>query len=86
IAFLFVLPWLDRCPVRSIRYRGLVYKVWLAIFVVSFVCLGYLGAHVPTAGRTLAAQLFSTLYFAFFILMPIYTRFERTTAVPERVT
>lgn len=86
IAFLFVLPWLDRCPVRSIRYRGWIYKFWLGLFVVSFVCLGYLGVQVPTPARTLAAQIFTTLYFAFFILMPIYTSFEKTKPVPERVT
>jgi len=86
IAILFVLPWLDRCPVKSIRYRGTIYKVWLSIFVVSFVSLGYLGTQVPTPGKTIAAQLFSTLYFLFFLLMPIYTRFERTKPVPERVT
>lgn len=86
IAVLFVLPWLDRCPVRSIRYRGRVYKVWLAIFAVSFVSLGYLGANVPTPERTLAAQIFSVLYFLFFLLMPIYTSFEKTKPVPERVT
>lgn len=86
IAILFVLPWLDRCPVKSIRYRGTIYKVWLSVFVVSFVSLGYLGTQVPTPGKTIAAQLFSTLYFLFFLLMPIYTRFERTKPVPERVT
>ena len=86
IAILFVLPWLDRCPVKSIRYRGRIYKVWLAIFVVSFISLGFLGSNVPTPGRTLAAQIFSVLYFLFFLLMPIYTRFEKTKPVPERVT
>ena len=86
IAILFVLPWLDRCPVKSIRYRGTVYKVWLGIFVVSFVSLGYLGSNVPTPASTLAAQVFSVLYFAFFLLMPVYTRLEKTKPVPERVT
>jgi ubiquinol-cytochrome c reductase cytochrome b subunit len=86
IAILFVLPWLDRCPVRSIRYRGGIYKVWLAIFVVSFISLGYLGSNVPTPGRTMAAQIFSVLYFLFFLLMPFYTSFEKTKPVPERVT
>ena len=39
----FLMPWLDRSPVRSIRYRGLEYKLWLAVFVVSFLVLGWLG-------------------------------------------
>ncbi len=86
IAFLFVLPWLDRNPVKSIRYRGWQYKVALSLFVISFLVLGYLGANVPTPARTLAAQFFSVVYFAFFILMPFYTKWEKTKPVPERVT
>lgn len=86
IAFLFVLPWLDRNPVKSIRYRGWQYKVALSLFVVSFLVLGYLGANVPTPARTLAAQFFSLVYFAFFVLMPFYTKWEKTKPVPERVT
>lgn len=43
LAILFVLPWLDRAKVKSIRYRGLSYKIALAIFVLSFVALGWLG-------------------------------------------
>lgn len=86
IAFLFVLPWLDRNPVKSIRYRGWQYKVALTLFAISFLVLGYLGANVPTPARTLAAQFFSMIYFAFFILMPFYTKWEKTKAVPQRVT
>ena len=86
IAVLFVLPWLDRCPVKSIRYRGLSYKVALSIFVISFVSLGYLGANVPTPASTIAAQVFSALYFLYFLLMPIYTSFEKTKPVPSRLT
>ncbi len=85
IAILFVLPWLDRCEVKSIRYRGWSYKVALAVFVVSFVSLGYLGAHVPTPLKTILAQVFSALYFGFFLLMPFYTRYEKTKPVPNRV-
>ncbi|MFW9605631.1 MAG: cytochrome b [Pseudomonas sp.] len=86
IAVLFVLPWLDRSPVRSMRYKGWMSKVWLAIFVVSFVILGVLGVLAPTPGRTLLSQICTILYFAFFILMPFYTRMEKTKPVPERVT
>jgi ubiquinol-cytochrome c reductase cytochrome b subunit len=85
IAILCVLPWLDRSRVKSIRYRGPIYKVALGIFVVSFIVLGYLGAHPPTPIRALLAQIFSTLYFLFFILMPIYTTFDKTKEVPARV-
>ncbi len=86
IAILFVLPWLDRCEVKSIRYRGWSYKVALTAFVISFVSLGYLGTQVPTPARTLAAQVCATVYFLFFLLMPLYTRFEQTKPVPQRVT
>jgi ubiquinol-cytochrome c reductase cytochrome b subunit len=82
----FLLPWLDRCRVKSIRYRGGVYKVMLAILVVSFLSLGYLGMQPPTETRATLAQLFTILYFAFFLSMPFYSRNERTKPVPTRVT
>lgn len=86
IAVLFVLPWLDRSPVKSIRYKGWLSKIALAIFCVSFVVLGILGVLSPTPGRTLLSQICTVLYFAYFILMPFYTRMEKTKPVPERVT
>lgn len=86
IAILFALPWLDRSPVKSIRYRGWIYKTALAIFVVSFLCLGYLGTLEPTTIRTFFAQVFSLLYFGFFLLMPWYTKIDKTKPVPERIT
>jgi len=86
IAILFVLPWLDRSPVKSMRYKGWMSKVWLVIFCISFVILGVLGVLAPTPGRTLLSQICTALYFAYFILMPFYTRMEKTKPVPERVT
>lgn len=86
IAILFVLPWLDRSPVKSIRYKGWLSKLWLAILIVSFVILGVLGVLPATEGRTIVSQICTVLYFAYFILMPFYTRMERTKPVPERVT
>ena len=85
IVLLFALPWLDRGLVRSIRYRGLVYKGALGLFVVCFIGLGILGALPPTAGRTAFAQAFTVGYFAFLFLMPWYTRLDRTVPPPERV-
>ena len=82
----FLMPWLDRSPVKSIRYRGGIYKTALATFVVSFLVLGYLGTLPVTANRTLAAQIFTVVYFLFFILMPLYTKWDKTKPVPERVT
>ncbi len=86
IAVFFFLPWLDRSPVKSIRYKGWMFKTWLAIFVVSFVILGYLGTQPPGGSRTLLAQIFTALYFAFFLLMPIYSKMDKTKPVPERVS
>ncbi|WP_313739223.1 cytochrome bc complex cytochrome b subunit [Pseudomonas sp.] len=86
IAVLFVLPWLDRSPVRSMRYKGWLSKAFLLVFCVSFVILGVLGVLAPTPGRTLLSQVCTALYFAYFLLMPFYTRLEQTKPVPERVT
>jgi ubiquinol-cytochrome c reductase cytochrome b subunit len=92
-----LLPWLDRSSVKSIRYRGKLYKRWLAAFVVSIFVLGYLGT-VPSnvwgqfgswlggADRaTVVARIFTAIYFAFFILMPWYTAKDKTLPVPTRV-
>ena len=86
IALLFVLPWLDRSPVRSMRYKGWMSKLWLWIFCISFVILGYMGVQQPTPTFTLISQICTVLYFLYFILMPFYTRMEKTKPVPERVT
>ena len=86
IAILFVLPWLDRSPVKSIRYKGVISKVMLVVFCISFVILGYLGVVASNPVRTLMAQICTALYFAYFFLMPIYTKMESTKPVPERVT
>jgi len=86
VMIFFLLPWLDRNPVKSIRYRGLCYKLMLGMFVISFFALGWLGMQAPTPTLTTAAQVFSVLYFAFFLLMPIYTKMEKNKQVPERVT
>jgi ubiquinol-cytochrome c reductase cytochrome b subunit len=79
------LPWLDRCRVRSIRYRGWMYKTALAVFVVSFLALGWLGLQPATGTYVLLARIFSILYFAFFLLMPFYTAMDKTKPEPERV-
>jgi ubiquinol-cytochrome c reductase cytochrome b subunit len=86
IAIMFVLPWLDRSPVKSWRYKGWMTKVALFSFATAFLVLGYLGSIPATAGRTTVAQLFTVVYFAFFILMPWYSKAEKTKPVPERVT
>ena len=86
IFVLFLLPWLDRSPVKSIRYRGTIYKVAVGVFVISFVALGYLGTQPATAIMTNFARLFSVLYFGFFLSLLIIPKFEKTKPVPDRVT
>jgi ubiquinol-cytochrome c reductase cytochrome b subunit len=86
IVLLFFLPWLDRSPVKSIRYRGLSYKVALTVFIVSFLVLGYLGGEPPSPLYTSLSRLFSILYFAFFGALLILPMFEKTKPVPDRVT
>jgi ubiquinol-cytochrome c reductase cytochrome b subunit len=82
----FLLPWLDRSPVKSTRYRPLTWKSALTTFVISFVALGYLGLKPAEGSYVLLARIFTGLYFAFFVLMPFYTRGESTSRVPARVT
>ncbi len=86
IAFLFLIPWLDRSPVRSIRYKGILSKIALTIFAISFLVLGYLGATPATPTATILARIFTILYFLFFLLMPFYTAIEKCKQPPERVT
>ena len=80
-----LLPWLDKSPVKSIRYKGMFSKAFLYLFVVSFIILGYLGSVTPNPMRTLLAQIFTMVYFAYFLLMPFYTKYEKCKSVPERI-
>jgi ubiquinol-cytochrome c reductase cytochrome b subunit len=94
IAVLFVLPWLDRSPVKSMRYKGWISKVMLALFVITFVILGVCGVKQPaeqvgflpfTMTYLILGQVSTLFYFAYFILMPFWTAKEKTKPVPERV-
>ncbi|MCF6217913.1 MAG: cytochrome bc complex cytochrome b subunit [Gammaproteobacteria bacterium] len=81
-----LLPWLDRSPVKSIRYRSTTFKLWVAMFVVVFFILGFLGTKAPSPLYNIAGQICTVLYFAFFVCMPWYTKNEKCKPVPERVT
>jgi ubiquinol-cytochrome c reductase cytochrome b subunit len=94
VLIFFLLPWLDRSPVKSIRYKGPYFKSALAMFVISFLVLGWLGTR-PTdflgnVGKTevavILARVFTLVYFAFFLLMPWYSRIDKIKPEPERVT
>lgn len=86
IAIMFVLPWLDRSKVRSIRYKGTYSKIAIVVFVICFIGLGYLGSQGVSPLRTLLARIFTIGYFGFFLLMPFYSAAEKTKPLPERVT
>lgn len=86
LVVLFFLPWLDRSPVLSIRYKSPIFKIALVLFVISFFILGYLGMKAPTEMRTLVARVCTIYYFAFFVLMPWWSQWGTTKPVPERVT
>lgn len=86
IAILFVLPWLDKSPVKSIRYKGAFSRVALLSFVVAFLILGVLGTQSVSPAKTLLAQMMTLVYFGYFFAMPWYTRAETTSTPPERVT
>lgn len=85
VFMIFLLPWLDRSPVKSIRYKGPIFKAALAIFTFAFIVLTYLGTQSPTNAVKLWAQWMTLIYFAFFLLMPIYSKMDKTKPVPQRV-
>jgi ubiquinol-cytochrome c reductase cytochrome b subunit len=84
VSFLF-LPWLDRSPVRSIRYKGWLSRVALVLFATSFIALGYLGLQPAEGAYVMLARIFTVFYFAFFWVMPFYSKVEPVRATPERV-
>lgn len=86
IAILYVLPWLDRSPVRSIRYKGTFSRVALLMLAAVFIILGYLGVKAPTEGRTILTQICTALYFSYFIGIYFWTKIETTKPEPDRIT
>jgi ubiquinol-cytochrome c reductase cytochrome b subunit len=85
VLLLFFVPWLDRAPVKSIRYRGPIYKVALMLFALSFIVLGYCGLKPAEQPFTTLSVIGTVYYFAFFLLMPWYTRIDSHRSPPPRV-
>ena len=87
-----LLPWLDRSPVKSIRYKGPIFKTLLSIWVFAFVILGFLGTKPPAYAffglipGPPVAQILSVYYFLFFLTMPVWSKIDKCKPVPERVT
>ncbi len=86
VVLIALLPWLDRSPVKSVRYRGPIFKTMLVLFVISFIGLAILGSLPPTGTRTVVSQILSVVYFIFFLGMPFYSKIDKYTTPPERVT
>jgi ubiquinol-cytochrome c reductase cytochrome b subunit len=86
VMIFFLLPWLDVSPVKSMRYKGPLFKTALAVFVIAFLVLGFYGTQPVTKEGTFISQFFTIVYFGFFALMPWYSRMDKTKPVPERVT
>jgi ubiquinol-cytochrome c reductase cytochrome b subunit len=86
VSAFFFLPWLDRSPVKSIRYRGWIFRTFFALFTLSFLGLMYLGLQPAQGIYVTLSRVCCVPYFAFFVLMPFYTRIDPVKPVPERVT
>jgi len=86
IVVLFFLPWIDRCKVKSIRYRSIIFKVNLSVFCLSFVVLGWLAMQPATEILTMFSRIFTFFYFAFFAVLYVTSKNEKTKPVPDRVT
>jgi ubiquinol-cytochrome c reductase cytochrome b subunit len=86
VMILFLIPWLDRSPVKSIRYRPLLAKVLMMAFAFDFLVLMYLGTQPAQGILTTMAQVLTFLYFLFFITMPVWSKMGTFKPVPERVT
>jgi len=86
IVVLFFLPWIDRCKVKSIRYRSVIFKVNLIVFGISFVVLGWLAMQPATEILTFFSRVFTFFYFAFFVVLFVTSKNEKTKPVPDRVT
>jgi ubiquinol-cytochrome c reductase cytochrome b subunit len=86
VSAFFFLPWLDRSPVKSIRYRGWIFRTFLTLFVLSFLGLMYLGLQPAQGIYVQLSRVCCVPYFAFFLLMPIYSRIDPVKPVPDRVT
>ncbi|MCM2252620.1 MAG: cytochrome bc complex cytochrome b subunit [Ramlibacter sp.] len=86
VVILFFLPWLDKSPVKSMRYRPGWHKWVLALFIVDFVVLAYLGTQPPSPVGERVSQLGTLFYFGFFLLMPWWSRLGEFKPVPDRVT
>jgi ubiquinol-cytochrome c reductase cytochrome b subunit len=80
------MPWLDRSPVKSIRYRPHWHRYVFIVFGIAFVTLGYLGVQPPSPIGERVSQACTFVYFGFLLLMPWWSTMGQFKPVPDRVT
>ena len=86
VLILFLLPWLDKNPIKSIRYKGWITKVMTVVFGVVYIMLNYLGMQPPSGLYTALSQIGTVYYFVYFFSLLFIHKFEQSKPVPERVT
>tara|TARA_B100000686_G_C16228104_1_gene683509 strand:- start:190 stop:651 length:462 start_codon:yes stop_codon:yes gene_type:complete len=86
IAVLFVLPWLDKSPVRSSQFRPM-YKLFFWILIIDCIFLGYLGAK-PAEGIYVHLSRVATAYYFihFLIILPFLPKIENTKPLPISIS
>ena len=84
IVVLAFLPWLDTSKVKSMSYRPIARQLFWA-FVVVCIGLGWLGAMPAEGGYVIASQIFTVLYFGYFVALFVVGLFERPKALPSSI-
>jgi quinol-cytochrome oxidoreductase complex cytochrome b subunit len=86
ILILLFLPWLDRSPVRSARFRP-IYKQLFWVFLADCILLGVVGGHPPEGAWIPIGQAATAYYFAhFLIIVPLLGMFEKTRTPPTSIS
>jgi ubiquinol-cytochrome c reductase cytochrome b/c1 subunit len=84
ILVLFVLPWLDRSPVRSATYRP-IYKQLFWLFMANFIVLAWVGGKPAEGIYVLISQVATALYFGFFACLPLVAKVEKPHKIPTSI-
>ncbi len=74
VVILFFLPWLDRNPIKSWRYRSKLHTANLLIFAVVFIVLGYLGVKPPEPPLAELGLRMTEMYFLFFFVIWFHSK------------
>ncbi|MGH8400408.1 MAG: cytochrome b, partial [Gammaproteobacteria bacterium] len=74
IFLLFLLPWIDRHPIKSLRYRGMLYRRLVIVFALTFGVLGFIGMQLATPFWAQIGQRCAELYFLFYVVSWVYSK------------